>query len=84
MVDKDYTATNATLQFRAGSEVQCIDVPILDDCVLEEREFFKLELENIDNFESEDRRSRVSVDGGESKVLITDEESKSVIPQPWS
>ena len=84
MVNEDYTATNATLQFRADSEEQCIDVPILDDYVLEELEFFKLELQNIDNFEPEDRRSRVSVDGRESKVKITDEQSKSVIPQSWS
>ncbi|CAI8013443.1 FRAS1-related extracellular matrix protein 2 [Geodia barretti] len=44
VVNEDYTATNATLQFRADSEEQCIDVPILDDYVLEELEFFKLEL----------------------------------------
>ena len=81
MVGEDYTAANATLQFRAGSKVQCMDVSILDDCILEELEFFKLEL---DNFEPEDRRSRVSVDGGGSKVKITDEQSTSVIPQPWS
>ncbi|CAI8026684.1 FRAS1-related extracellular matrix protein 2 [Geodia barretti] len=72
VVGEDYTAANATLQFRAGSRVQCMDVPILDDCILEELEFFKLEL---DNFEPEDRRSRVSVDGGGSKVKITDEQT---------
>ena len=84
MVGEDYTATNATLQFGAGTEVQCIDVPILDDCVLEELEFFKLSLKDIDNDGPEDKRSRVKVDAGESKVKITDEQSKSVIPQPWS
>ena len=84
MVGEDYTATNATLQFVAETEVQCIDVPILDDCVLEELEIFKLSLEDIDNDGPEDKRSRVKVDAGESKVKITDEQSKSVIPQPWS
>ncbi|CAI8008331.1 hypothetical protein GBAR_LOCUS5720 [Geodia barretti] len=75
VVDEDYTATKATLQFSAGSDEECIDVPILDDCILEELEFIKLELGNIDNNGPEDKKSRVKTDGGDSKVKITDEQT---------
>ena len=78
MVDEDYTATKETLQFSAESDEECIYVPILDDCVLEELEFIKLELGNIDNNGPEDKKSRVKTDGGDSKVKITDEQSKSI------
>ena len=77
---KDYEETKTMLEFEAEQSTSCVAITILDDCVLEELESFKIEINKEDIYPDDDRRSRVKVDAGEGEVRITDEQSK--YPQP--
>ena len=73
---EDYLDTKTMLEFEANDPKSCVDIPIVDDCVLEELESFKIEIDRKDIYPDHDKQSRVKVDAGEGMVKITDEESK--------
>ena len=74
---EDYMETKTILEYEAGQSTSCVAIPILDDCVLEELESFKIEMgQDVE----EEKLSMVRLDAGEGMVRITDEQSKC--PQP--
>ena len=75
---EDYMKTKTMLEFEARQFISCVAIPILDDCVLEQLESFKIEMEKEDV--EEEKLSRVRLDAREGIVKITDEQSKC--PQP--
>ena len=74
MDGEDFEATKTMLEFKAEQPIACVAIPILDDCVLEELETFKIEMKKEDV--EEEKLSRVNVVAGESVVRIMDEQSK--------
>jgi hypothetical protein len=68
LAGSDYTLANGTLQFPAGSTSQTIDVPILDDSILEGSESFVVNLSNPNG-------ATISV--GQSTVNIIDNEQNA-------
>ena len=74
MDGEDYMETKTMLEFEAYQLQSCVDIPILDDCVLEELESFKIKMEK--EAVEEGKLSRVRLDAREGIVKITDEQSK--------
>ena len=72
MAGEDYTALSRVLNFPAGERRVCFLVTILDDCVLEELEEFKLSLVEITG--DSPTIDRVKIDAGEGRVMITDDQ----------
>ena len=75
---EDYVEAKTMMEFEAKQFKSCVDIPILDDCVLEELESFKIKMEKVGV--EEGKLSRVRLDAKEGVVRITDEQSKC--PQP--
>ena len=74
MAGVDYESQSRVLNFPAGEERVCFLVTILDDCVLEELEEFKLFLDGVTGYSP--KISGVIIDGGEGTVIITDDQSE--------
>ena len=63
----DYGQNSAVITFQPCDYGQCVDVPLVDDCVVENTEDFRLFL-----FTPLTTDERISVVRGDGKVLITD------------
>ena len=75
--DQDFTAKKETLEFAVYQKVVCTTVEILDDCVLEELEEFKVKLFITDTDSTGDKKEdKVKVDAGDSTVKIIDNQGK--------
>ena len=70
---EDYGAVSTTLTIRAGadgsrpSDALCVQVPIVDDIVVEERESLRLRLTSLDE-------SKIVVDEAEKILFIEDDD----------
>ena len=51
VADTDYRETRGTLTFRPGQTMNTLRVPLIDDAVHEDREFFMVNFSNLDNAE---------------------------------
>ena len=67
MYDSDYEINSAIITFPPCNYEQCVDVPLVDDCVVENTEEFRLFL-----FTPPSTDQRIEVTRGDGTVLITD------------
>ena len=75
--DQDFTAKEETLEFAVYQKEVCTTVEILDDCVLEELEEFKVKLNKTDTDPTSDKKEdKVKVDAGDGRVKIIDNQCK--------
>ena len=75
--DEDYVAQNTVLSFAACETVKCLDVELLDDCVLEDTETFKMMLSTVSG-----QDERIKLGAGGADVVINDDDGvySNVLP----
>ena len=75
MYPSDYGQNSAVITFPPCDYEECVDVPLVDDCVVENTEEFRLFL-----FTPPITDERIEVTRGDGTVLITDSDGMTKCP----
>lgn len=66
----DYTSSTVTLTFDESNDLQCFDIPIIDDIDLEDNEIFLISLDTDD--------PDVTLDPRDGSVIIVNDDGKHI------